>query len=71
MKNGGNMEKVVEASSYLKEETIKTIELIIAEKIDKKSLPDDNSFFVSIRKENGCIAKIKHKGKIFYLHQKF
>lgn len=65
------MEKIVEISPYLEEETKKTIELMIIEKADKKSLPDNNSFFVSIRKEKGCIARIKHKEKMFYLHQKF
>ncbi|GBE16614.1 hypothetical protein BMS3Abin15_00435 [bacterium BMS3Abin15] len=65
------MEKIVDINPYLEGETKKTIELMIAEKTDKKSLPNDKSFFVSTKKEEGCIAETEYKGKMFYLHQKF
>lgn len=61
----------IEPSQYLKEQAFKTLEIMIERETSKEILPDDTSFFVSVKKEPSCIAKITRKGKEYYLCQVF
>ncbi len=61
----------IEISGYLKEQAKKTLEIMIEQGTSKEFLPDDASFFITLKKENGCIARINYKGKKYYLCQVF
>lgn len=65
------MEKQIHISPYLTEKAQKTIDLMLSAGKDRETIIGEDSFFVAAKKEDGCIAKIKHGNRTFYLHQKF